>query len=243
MSARRVSRALARLASPRCILAKERASAGYGVFPNADRRRRPLVRLSAEEVEVLASEGAVVSNGSDAFVLSEAGWSRVRRESAEPGEAYAAQHGPIVDRPVITPHGAQHRARGYDVDRTLRRLAILRDSAGRPWLSEAELAAAARLRSDWQRGQQGLVRGSDWTAPPMGSTPRGPGHDGAVAAHCDARRRVDVALARLAAPLRIIVERVCLHDEGLEAMERAEAWPARSGKLALKLALAQLAAQ
>ena len=45
----------------------------------------------------------------------------------------------------------------------------------------------------------------------------------------------------LAAPLRRVVERVCLHEEGLEALERAQGWPARSGKLALKLGLAQLA--
>jgi hypothetical protein len=63
-----------------------------------------------------------------------------------------------------------------------------------------------------------------------------------MAAQCDARQRVADALGRLAAPLRAVVERVCLREEGLEALERAEAWPARSGKLALKLALAQLAA-
>jgi Domain of unknown function (DUF6456) len=33
-----------------------------------------------------------------------------------------------------------------------------------------------------------------------------------------------------------------LHEEGLEALERSEGWPARSGKIALKLGLAQLAA-
>ena len=56
------------------------------------------------------------------------------------------------------------------------------------------------------------------------------------------RRRVSDALAKLAPPLRAVVERVCLREEGLEALERAEAWPQRSGKIALKLALAQLAA-
>jgi hypothetical protein len=61
--------------------------------------------------------------------------------------------------------------------------------------------------------------------------------------HADARKRVAVALDALAPPLRRVVERVCLHEDGLEALERAEGWPARSGKLALKLALAQLAAR
>ena len=65
----------------------------------------------------------------------------------------------------------------------------------------------------------------------------------AVEARCDAQRRANEALAALAAPLRRVVERVCLYEEGLEALERAEGWPARSGKIALKLGLAQLAAQ
>jgi hypothetical protein len=82
-------------------------------------------------------------------------------------------------------------------------------------------------------------------AAPMGSTARGPGNaqEAAMARRCDARRRVAQAMARLAAPLRRVVERVCLREDGLEALERAEGWPARSGKLALKLGLAQLAAE
>ncbi len=63
-----------------------------------------------------------------------------------------------------------------------------------------------------------------------------------MSAGCDARRRVAVALDGLAPPLRRVVERVCLREEGLEALERSEGWPARSGKIALKLGLAQLAA-
>jgi hypothetical protein len=62
-----------------------------------------------------------------------------------------------------------------------------------------------------------------------------------MSAQCDARRRVEEALARLAPSLRRVVEHVCLREDGLESLERAESWPARSGKIALKLALAQLA--
>jgi hypothetical protein len=62
-----------------------------------------------------------------------------------------------------------------------------------------------------------------------------------MAVRCDARRNVADALAKLAPMLRRVVERVCLHEQGLEAMERGESWPARSGKVALKMALSQLA--
>jgi hypothetical protein len=241
MSAR-VERALDRLAAQHCILAPERSGRGLGVFPNGDRRRRPLVRLTAAEVRALESSGAIVDAGDGAFVLSAAGRALVRRTSAAPSEAYAAQHRPVVDRVVADGEGLLRAARGHDADGAMRRLAALRDGAGKPWLNSNELAAAVRLRADWEAGEQGLVRGSDWGAPPKGAARRGAGGDAALAAHCDARRRAAEALERLAPALRRVVERVCLREEGLEMLERAEAWPARSGKLALKLALAQLAA-
>jgi len=242
MSARSVSRALARLAAPGAVLALDRSGKGFGVFPGGDRRRRPVIRLNDAEVRELVSCGALCADEKGAYVLSEAGHARVAREAAAPAEAFAAQHGCIVDRAIVDADGDVRAARGYDAERALRRLSALRDGAGRPWLDGAELAAAARLKADWERGEIGLVRGSDWRAPPKGSSPRGAdAQQAAMAARCDARRRASDALAALASPLRAVVERVLLREEGLEALERAEAWPARSGKLALKLALAQLA--
>jgi len=194
------------------------------------------------EVRELASSGAIIATGDGAYRLTEAGFARAIREASRPTEAYAAQHRPIGDRMVMDAEADMRVVRGHDADRTLRRLAEMRDHAGRAWLDSAELAAAARIKADWERGELGLVRGSDWTAPPKGSTPRGPGaQDAAMAARCDARRRMAEALDRLAPPLRTAIERVVLREEGLEALERGESWPARSGKLALKLALAQLA--
>ena len=75
------------------------------------------------------------------------------------------------------------------------------------------------------------MRGADWRA---GAAQR-------IGAQCDARRRVARALPALAPQLRRAVEMACLREGGLETLERTEGWPARSGNLALKLALAQLA--
>lgn len=242
MSERSVVRALERLAARNGVLAPERGGASFGVIANGDRRRRPLIRLTAAEVRDLASEGALSAAGDGGYVLTDAGRARVARERAAPMEAFAAQHRPILDRPVIDAEGDVRLARGHDADQLLRRLAVLRDGAGRAWLTPVELAAAARLRGDWERGEIGLVRGSDWSAAPKSSGPRGACADAAMAARCDTRRSVSDALGRLAPPLRAVLERVVLREEGIEALERAEKWPTRSGKLALKLALAQLAA-
>jgi hypothetical protein len=244
MSPASVERALARLAVPGAVLAPDR-SGGFAVFAGGDRRRRPLARLSAPQVRALEAEGAITPLPlGGGFALHDAGRARVRRQVAAPGEAFAAQHGRIVARAVVDADGDMRRVRGYAPSGVMRRLARLRDAAGAPWLSNAELAAAAQLRSDWEVAQVGQVRGSDWTAPPMASGARGAGsaQERALAARCDARRRLGQALDALAPQLRRVVERVCLHEDGIEALERAEGWPARSGKVALKLGLAQLAA-
>lgn len=239
MSARLVTRALARMAASACALAPYRD--GYGVYPNADRRRRPVVRLTRDDVQELASSGAIEAQG-DAFVLSEAGRARTRRDDALPEEAFVAQHRPIVERAVMGADGGVQTTRGHDADTAMRRLAALKDANGAPWLSAAELGAATALRATWLASEIGMVGGSDWAAPPRSGQARSAnGREAALAAHCDARRRLATALDALALPLRRVVERVCFHEEGLEALERAECWPARSGKLALKLALAQLA--
>ncbi len=243
MSERRVERALARMSATGALLTAELGGARFALFPNNDKRRRPLARLSAEEARALEASGVLAREG-DGYALTSAGRTHVTREAAAPDEAFVAQHRAVVDRAVIEVDGRARRVRGHDADAVLRRLAALRDGDGAAWLNGAEIAAVARLRSDWEMGERGLVRGSDWSAAPLGSAARGPLNQAerAAGAFCDARRRVAETLERLAPPLRRVVERVCLRGEGLEAMERGEGWPARSGKLALKLALAQLAA-
>lgn len=242
MSERVVERALARLSDPGALLAPQ-AGGRFGVFSGGDRRRRPLARLTAMQVRALEAEGAIVAAADGAFVISEAGRSRARRGVALPGETYVAQHAPIVERSVVDAEGDLRDVRGFERSPVLRKLRALRDAAGAPWLSDDELRAAGSLRRYWEQGQAGLVRGSDLTAPPIGSSARGPGsaQERALAARCDARRKAAEALDALAPPLRRVVERVCLHEDGVEALERAEGWPARSGKVALKLGLAQLA--
>ncbi len=241
MNTRTLERALARLAGAGAVLAPARESGFYCVYPSGDRRRRPLARLSAEVVRALVSDGALDDAGEGAYVLSEAGRMRVRREGALPGEGYSAQHAPIIDR-IVMARGEEKSLRGFESGVALRRLAALRDANGKAWLNSAELAAAAALREDWESAQAGLARGSDWRAPPNGSTARASnGVEAAMAARCDARRRFADRLHALAPALRRVVERVVLYDDGVEALERAEGWPSRSGKVALKLGLAQLA--
>jgi hypothetical protein len=143
----------------------------------------------------------------------------------------------------MDPDGQIRAVRGFSPFEPIGRLARLRDASGAPWFAPHEIAAAKRLRADWEAGQAGLARGSDWTAPPCSANARGPGNarEAALAIGMDARARVEASLGALAPQLRRVVEALCLHEIGLEQLERAERWPPRSAKIALKLALAQLA--
>lgn len=240
-----IDRALRGLTAPGAVLARVPSGATFGVFSGGDRRRRPIAKLHDEAVRALASSGAIEwAPNRDGFILTPAGRSRIGRQEAAPSERFLAQHGPIVARETLDELGQTRLVRGVAQSNALQRLAALQDGKGAPWLSSEELAAAARLRAYWETGQAGLVRGSDLTAPPNASGARGASsaQEAALAARCDARRAMARALDALAPPLRRAVERLCLQEEGLEAAERAEGWPARSGKLALKLGLAQLAA-
>jgi Domain of unknown function (DUF6456) len=234
-------RALALMSGQGGLIA-QRGSA-FGIYPGGNRRRRPRLQLSAAEVRELEAAGAIArSVAGGAYEITAAGRARVKRANTEAG--YQTQHGAWIARGVIDAEGDERTVLALDSGVAMRRLAALRDTRGRPWLSAAELSAAAHLRADWEASQAGLLRGSDWTAPPNASSGRGQSsaQEAALAARCDARRRTAQALACLSAPLRRVVERVCLMEEGLEALERAEGWPGRSGKLALKLGLSQLAA-
>lgn len=241
----RLSRALAALAQDRALLAPDRAGQ-FGVFPRGDRRCRARAQVSAAQVRQLAADGAIVAGmAPETFVLARAGAHRAARNAAAPDEEYLAQHAPIGERRVVPPGGVTAmRARAADPHVGLARLARLTDAQGEAWFSAEEIEAARRLHADWERSQAGLVRGSDWSAPRRGGPAHDPGaaQERALAAGIDARRRVERALEALAPMLRRAVERVLFGEDGLEALERAENWPARSAKLVLKSAFAQLAA-
>lgn len=119
-----------------------------------------------------------------------------------------------------------------------------RDKDGQPLINEAQYSAGERLGADYWRALMMPRVTADWsgvigargvarTAPGFGSEMR----DSVVAA----RERVNRALAAVGPELAGILVDVCCHDVGLEAAERAEAWPQRAGKVILQLALTRLA--
>ena len=106
-------------------------------------------------------------------------------------------------------------------------------------LSDAEFLAGERLRADWETAQ--LAPGVTMRWDPVGT---GRGNDGGLTPgerQLAARARFDAAVAAAGTGLADVLWRVVCAGESLPDAERALAWPARSGKLVLRLALDRVA--
>jgi hypothetical protein len=120
-----------------------------------------------------------------------------------------------------------------------------KDKSGRPLISATQLEAGERFRSDLWRAELTPRVTIDWSrigGGGIGSSQRRPGgsadtNDGTVAAAQRIRRALG-AVGPVSAGLLIDV---CGHLIGVEEIERRRGWPVRSGKIALQIALSELA--
>ncbi|MGB6349296.1 MAG: DUF6456 domain-containing protein [Pseudolabrys sp.] len=121
-------------------------------------------------------------------------------------------------------------------------LARRRGRDGRALIDAHQLQAGERLRADFTRAHLMPRTTSNWTNPissGRGNGGRGPGTftDTMIAA----RQRVNRALNAVGPEFSGLLLDICCFLKGLEDIERERAWPARSGKVVLQLALDRLA--
>ena len=106
-------------------------------------------------------------------------------------------------------------------------------------LSDAQFAAGEALRRDWEQAQLSAGVTMRWDAVRItGTGERGLNPSERQLA---ARQRFDGAIAAAGPGLSDVLWRVVCAGETLPDAERALAWPVRSGKLVLKLALDRVA--
>lgn len=105
-------------------------------------------------------------------------------------------------------------------------------------LSDRQFAAGERLRTDYERAQLAPSVTMRWDPVRIAG-----GEQGLTAGERQlaAKRRFDGAVAAAGPGLADILWRVVCAGEGVPAAEKALAWPARSGKLVLELALDRVA--
>ncbi|MFT6452542.1 MAG: hypothetical protein ACJA06_002044 [Halocynthiibacter sp.] len=139
------------------------------------------------------------------------------------------------------PAGEKPKRVRYNVaESSVQTLSRRRDRDGTPFLSPDLVAAAERLREDFELAQMGPNVAQNWDHFLTGGTdgvsvskdaPRGP---------ADARDRVAKALADLGPGLGDVALRCCCFLEGMEAAEKRMGWSARSGKIVLRISLQRL---
>lgn len=107
-------------------------------------------------------------------------------------------------------------------------------------ITDRQFDAGERLRADWERAQLAPSITMRWDAVRI----KGSGGDAQLTAgerQLAARARFDGAVALAGAGLSDILWRVVCAGEGVPQAEKALAWPARSGKLVLGIALDRVA--
>jgi len=161
---------------------------------------------------------------------------------AEAAAPYGAQHRDWGTRDVAAADEKPRRMRYNMAESPVSALARRREKDGTPFLTPDLVAAAERLREDFELAQMGPSVTQNWerflTAGVEGGARGGSdplrGPEGA-------RRRVSTALHDLGPGLGDTALRVCCYLEGLETTERRMGWSARSGKIVLRIALQRLA--
>jgi hypothetical protein len=105
-------------------------------------------------------------------------------------------------------------------------------------LNDRQFAAGERLRADWERAELAPSVTMRWDPVRIAG-----GEPGLTQSERQlaARRRFDGAIAAAGPGLADILWRVVCAGEGVPVAEKALAWPARSGKLVLELALDRVA--
>lgn len=115
------------------------------------------------------------------------------------------------------------------------------------WLKSRGLVTARQfdagetLRADWERGQLSPSVTMRWDAWPAGIGAGPAEHQELTRAQVAARRRFHEAVAAVGRGLGDILWRTVCAGEGMRDAEQALGWPARSGRLVLRLALDRLA--
>jgi lambda repressor-like predicted transcriptional regulator len=165
---------------------------------------------------------------------------RRRQGMAEAQAAFGDQHRVWGDREVMD-DGGPRRVRYNLAESPVALLGRRRDRDGKPFLEPELVAAAERLREDFELAQMGPRVAQNWDRFLTGGD-RGAFQpdSGMGEGPSTARSRVAAALRDLGPGLGDVALRCCCFLEGLEVAEKRMGWAARSGKIVLRIALMRL---
>jgi len=206
---------------------------GYGVRPGGDRRSRIVLTIDEAGFRQLAETPGLRRR-------PDGGWVARTAPPQGPPPPEPGRPGMIEGVRIMMDAGGRPVPRRANLGQSaVAWLAQRKDPDGEPWLSPAQVAAAARLGLDAEAAARGPSLTLRWDALPRaggGSAVRAAPGDPALAA----ARRAEAALAACGSA-RPIVEAICIRASALQAAERDLGLRRREGKLELQKGLAALA--
>jgi len=205
------------------------------VFPNGDRRKRPVFWLTDKEVRRLMSEDALKKTPKG-YVITP---SLARRIRLGKDGAYG-QHQDCTPQDIYIPAGVIRKADVNTRANALERLARKKDGQGQFILSPAEVEAGRRLAKDYALAGLGHVSTQNYMSAGADGGDRKGRQEDKILRSMTARTRIKAAEAAMGEGLDKAVIAVCCHDESLDSVERAEHWVKSSGLTILKLGLSRL---
>ncbi|QTD57920.1 hypothetical protein J4G78_17060 [Parasphingorhabdus cellanae] len=108
-------------------------------------------------------------------------------------------------------------------------------------LTDRQFDSGEKLHADWERASLAPNVTMSWNStPPTDGRRAAPDMLNATEAQIAAKQRFDNAIAYLGRDLCDIAWRIICAGEGVPTAEKHLGWPARSGKLVLKIALDRL---
>ncbi|WP_128253881.1 DUF6456 domain-containing protein [Falsirhodobacter deserti] len=191
----------------------------------------------------MAQLAVVAREVAEAFVLKD--WIACRKqgrvsmyELTQEGRMHIRQQSGMAEAPAGFDWTGASLPRYGTMETPVAQMGRRRDKGGKPFLPAELVAAAERLREDFELAQMAPGTTQNWerfldggARSTNGGTSRGP---------AAARDRVAAALRDLGRGLGDVVLRVCCYLEGLEACEKRMGWAARSGKVVLRIGLERL---
>lgn len=178
------------------------------------------------------------ARGKRSLRATEAGKAHHARSTAAPEVApFLAQHTPIAQR--IVDEGAE-AVLVNEGESPIAWLARRKDKTGRPFLTPPQVEAGERFRRDIEQAQILQRVTANWEAQATASRRADAGATVCEAA-MDARRRLQKAFEAVGSDLAGLLTDVCGYLKRLEGVESERGWPARSGKIVLRIALDRLA--
>ncbi|WP_374394692.1 DUF6456 domain-containing protein [Tabrizicola sp.] len=165
---------------------------------------------------------------------------RRRQGMAEAATPFGDQHRVWGEREVMDDSGPR-RVRYNLAESPVALLGRRRDRDGKPFLEPELVAAAERLREDFELAQMGPRVAQNWDRFLTGGDRGAYQPDSGLGeGPSTARSRVAAALRDLGPGLGDVALRCCCFLEGLEVAEKRMGWAARSGKIVLRIALMRL---